>query len=229
MFFFPCFQNPSRPWGVSVQQAVQNSPLRPSVLVPWRASCRQPRWVDSRDGGFSVVKIKPGWEMFVADFFLLGKNDVKWYDYIIYLWFELQIYIFRFFCSLRIFSPIKNSMTPICWFPWGEFGGHWPNGLVLIQSQMVPSNETWTALVDCLGKASCWQRALDHTLEGTFMAGTLLGGTCHSHGVGDGWGLGRLTCCRCCGRCVWLVIGGGCVVFFLLRVCEECKVLKVFI
>lgn len=60
---------------------------------------------------------------------------------------------------------------------------------------MVPSNETWTALVDCLGKASCWQRALDHTLEGTFMAGTGLGGvhvmgTCHGSmglGLGEGW------------------------------------------
>ena len=52
---------------------------------------------------------------------------------------------------------------------------------------MVPSNETWTALVDCLGKASCWQRALDHTLEGTFMAGTFWG----VHVMGMGLGLGE--------------------------------------
>lgn len=175
-----------------------------------------------RDGGFSVVKIKPGWEMFVADFFfgwgkMMSNGMITWYTY------DLNFkYIFRFFCSLRIFSPIKKLHDPhLLVFPWGEFGGHWPKGLVLIQSQMVPSNETWTALVDCLGKASCWQRALDHTLEGTFMAGTFWG----VHVMGPwGWGWVRVgkvdLVVDVVGRCVfdwWLVGVVWCFFFFFVE------------
>lgn len=140
-----------------------------------------------RDGGFSVVKIKPGSKMFVADFcFGWGKMGVKlvWLYTIPMIWTS-NIFS-RYFCSLRIFFTNKKLHDPhLLVLPWGEFGGHWPKGLVLIRSQMVSSNETWTALVDCLGKASCWQRALDHTLEGTFMAGTLWG--VHVMGMGLGW------------------------------------------
>lgn len=158
--------------------------------------------------------------MFVADFFfgwgkMMSNGMITWYTY------DLNFkYIFRFFCSLRFFSPIKKLHDPhLLVLPWGEFGGHWPKGLVLIQSQMVPSNETWTALVDCLGKASCWQRALDHTLEGTFMAGTCLGGYM-SWVWGWGWvRVGKVDLVvDVVGRCVWLVIGGGCVVFFFKNV-----------
>ena len=173
-------QKTSRPWGVSVHPAVQNSPLQPSVLVPWRASCRLPATEQGwwRDGAFSVVKtwVKDVcWRIFIVGE-KMASNCMFTHDYTYDLNFK---YVFRFFCcSPRIFFTNKNNnIDSICWFPWGEFGGHWPQGLVLIQSQMVPSNETWTALVDCLGKASCWQRALDHTSEGTFMAGTLGGGS----------------------------------------------------
>ena len=46
---------------------------------------------------------------------------------------------------------------------------------MLIQSQGIGSNESWTALVDCLGKATCWQRA-QHTLE------ACMRGALESHG-----------------------------------------------
>ena len=81
---------------------------------------------------------------------------------------------------------------------------------------MVSSNETWTALVDCLGKASCWQRALDHTLEGTFMAGTLWG--VHVMGMGLGWvRVGKVDQLSMLWKMCLIGDWWGCVVFFFVE------------
>ena len=110
------FQKTSRPWGVSVHQAVQNSPLQPSVLVPWRASCRQPRWVDDGMVVSVWLKLNLGQRCLLQSFVLVGEKWASnWYDYTLYLWFELHIYFPVIFVPYDFFSPIKNSMTPICW------------------------------------------------------------------------------------------------------------------
>lgn len=123
--------------------------------------------------------------------------------------------IFQFFLFPTIFFTNKKNDS-ICWHPWGEFGGHWPKSLVLIQSQM-GSNESWTALVDCLGKATCWQRA-QHTLE-AFMRGTGGGMSWVGWGLDMLGMLGRLTVVED----VWLVGVMWCFFWSLWG----CKVLKV--